>query len=113
MNTISKLTLATALSLAFATAALATAAEPAAQLPASAAATTSKSEGEIKKIDKAAGKVTIKHGELKNLKMPPMTMVFRVKDSAKLDQIKAGDKIQFVDGKAEGLFTATEIVVKK
>lgn len=54
------------------------------------------SDGEVKKIDKAAGKITIKHGPLANLNMPPMTMVFKVKDPAILDSVKVGDKIKFV-----------------
>ncbi len=49
-------------------------------------------EGEVRKIDKDAGKVTIRHGELKNLDMPPMTMVFRVKDPAMLEQLKAATR---------------------
>ncbi|GLR12853.1 hypothetical protein GCM10007907_16430 [Chitinimonas prasina] len=52
-------------------------------------------EGEIKKIDADQKKITIKHGEIKNLEMPPMTMVFRVKDAAFLDQVKPGDKVRF------------------
>ena len=51
--------------------------------------------GEIRKVDKAAGKVTIKHGEIPSIEMPPMTMVFTVKDPALLDVAKAGDKIRF------------------
>lgn len=54
------------------------------------------SEGTVKKIDKAAGKVTIAHGPLDNLKMPAMTMVFRVQDAAWLDQMQVGSKIRFV-----------------
>lgn len=54
------------------------------------------SDGEVKKIDKPAGKITIKHGPLANLNMPPMTMVFKVKDPAILDSVKVGDKIKFV-----------------
>ncbi|RJG05059.1 RND transporter [Noviherbaspirillum cavernae] len=71
------------------------------------------SDGEVKKIDKDAGKVTIKHGELKNLDMPPMTMVFRVKDASVLDQLKAGDKIRFVADKSGGQFTVTRVEVRK
>ena len=56
------------------------------------AATT---EGVVRKVDKPAGKITLKHGEIKNLDMPPMTMVFGVKDQAFLDKVKAGDKVQF------------------
>jgi Cu(I)/Ag(I) efflux system periplasmic protein CusF len=53
------------------------------------------SEGEIRKVDKAAKKLTIRHGPLKNLDMPAMTMVFQVRDPAMLDQVKAGDKVRF------------------
>jgi Cu/Ag efflux protein CusF len=67
------------------------------------------SEGEVKKVDKEAGKITIKHGELKNLSMPAMTMVFRVKDPAMLERIKAGDKISFVAEKVGGQFTVTSL----
>jgi len=52
-------------------------------------------DGEVRKVDKEAAKLTIKHGEIKNLDMPPMTMVFRVKDAALLDKLKAGDQVRF------------------
>lgn len=71
------------------------------------------SEGEIKKVDKEASKITIKHGELKNLDMPPMTMVFRVTDPAMLDQVKAGNKIRFVAEKVNGAFTVTKLEIQK
>lgn len=51
------------------------------------------------------GKATIKHGPLENLGMPVMTMVFRVQDPAMLDQLKAGDKINFVADKVNGAYT--------
>ena len=66
------------------------------------------SEGEVKKVDKAAAKVTIKHGPLKNLDMPGMTMVFRVKDPAMLEKLSAGDKIRFTAEKVDGAYTVTE-----
>lgn len=62
-------------------------------------------EGTIRRVDKAAGKVTIAHGPLVNLDMPGMTMVFRVKDPAWLDQFKQGDKIRFMADKVNGAFT--------
>ena len=65
------------------------------------------SDGEIKKVDKEAGKVTVKHGRLVNLDMAPMTMVFKVKDRAMLDQVKAGDKVQFTAEKLSGGLTIT------
>jgi Cu/Ag efflux protein CusF len=61
-------------------------------------------QGEVRKVDKEAGKVTIKHGPLANLDMPAMTMVFHVKDPAMLDQIKTGDKINFVADKIDGAY---------
>lgn len=76
---------------------------------ASAAASAPMSEGEVKKVDKDAGKITIKHGPLANLDMPPMTMVFRVKDPAMLERIKTGDKIGFVAEKIGGALTVTEL----
>ena len=85
---------------------------------ASATATSSEasapmSEGEVKKVDKSAGKLTIKHGPLVNLDMPPMTMVFRVKEPTMLDQVTAGDKISFVAEKVGGQITVTKLEPKK
>jgi Cu/Ag efflux protein CusF len=71
------------------------------------------SDGEVKKVDKSAGKVTIKHGPLANLDMPPMTMVFRVKDPSMLDQLKAGENIQFKAERIEGNYTVTEVKLAK
>ena len=66
---------------------------------------TPMSTGEVRKVDKSSGKVTIKHGPLTNLGMPAMTMVFRVKDPAMLDQMKEGDMINFVAEKVNGAIT--------
>ena len=52
-------------------------------------------DAEVRKVDKEQQKITLKHGEIKSLDMPPMTMVFGVKDAALLDQVKAGDKVRF------------------
>lgn len=52
-------------------------------------------EGEVHNVDKSAGKVTIKHGDIKHLNMPGMTMAFPVKDTSLLDKVKTGDKIKF------------------
>jgi Cu/Ag efflux protein CusF len=67
------------------------------------------SEGEVKKVDKEAGKLTIKHGPLENLGMPAMTMVFRVADPAMLDEVAPGDKVTFLAEKVGGLLTVTEL----
>jgi Cu/Ag efflux protein CusF len=66
-------------------------------------------EGEIRKVDKDAGKVTIKHGAIPSMDMPPMTMVYRVKDPAMLGGVKAGDKVKFAAEKLGGAFTVTKI----
>jgi len=64
-----------------------------------AAAGAALTDGEVRKVDKAAGKVTIKHGHMPKFDMPPMTMAYRVKDKSMLDKLKPGDKIKFdVDG---------------
>jgi Cu/Ag efflux protein CusF len=66
-------------------------------------------DGEIRKVDKDAGKLTIKHGPIPSIDMPPMTMVYRVKDAAMLDQLKPGDKVKFDAEKLDGAFTVTKI----
>jgi Cu/Ag efflux protein CusF len=59
------------------------------------AASSALSEGEVRKVDRDARKLTLKHGPIANLDMPPMTMVFGVKDAAALDKLKVGDKVRF------------------
>ena len=71
------------------------------------------SDGEIRRVDKDAKKLTIKHGPIPNLNMDSMTMVFQVKDPAMLDQVKAGDKIKFQADKIGGQYTVTKIEVAK
>jgi Cu(I)/Ag(I) efflux system periplasmic protein CusF len=74
-----------------------------------AVADSAMTDGEVKKVDKDAGKLTIKHGPLTNLDMPGMTMVFRVKDPAMLDQVKEGDKIRFIADRVNGAITVVEL----
>ncbi|HDR9358304.1 TPA: copper-binding protein [Burkholderia vietnamiensis] len=69
----------------------------------------SMSHGEIRKVDLAAGKLTIKHGPLENLGMEAMTMVFKVKDPAMLSQVKVGDKIDFVAEEVNGALTVVKL----
>ena len=67
-------------------------------------------DGEVRRVDKDAQKITVKHGPLPQLDMPqPMTMVYRVKDPAMLDKVKAGDKVKFQAEKINGAFTLTAI----
>ena len=68
-------------------------------------------EAEVRKIDVAGGKITLKHGEIKNIEMPAMTMVFQVKDRGVLTQVKAGDKVQFTADKIRGAYTVLSIEV--
>lgn len=76
-------------------------------------ATVAMSEGEIRRINKETGKVTIKHGPLQNLNMPAMTMLFVMQPSTMIDQIKEGDKIKFVADKIDGEFVAKSLQIEK
>jgi len=78
---------------------------------ASAPSTADMADGEVRKVDKEALKVTLKHGEIKTLDMPPMTMVFSVKDKALLDKVKPGDKVRFKVTNEAGKYMVTELVV--
>jgi Cu/Ag efflux protein CusF len=76
---------------------------------AAAAAPAAMSTGEVVKVDKELGKITLRHGPLANLDMPGMTMAFKVGQPAMLDQVKAGDQVQFVAEKASGALTITTL----
>lgn len=73
------------------------------------AAQTPLAQGEIRKVDKEAKKLTIRHGPIPSLDMPPMTMVFQVRDPALLEQVKAGDKVKFEAEKKGGAYIVTRI----
>jgi Cu(I)/Ag(I) efflux system periplasmic protein CusF len=73
-------------------------------------ASGSATDGEIRKVDKESKRLTIKHGEMKEFDMPPMTMVFDVKDGALLDKVKPGDKIKFKVVKEGRSYVVTEII---
>ncbi|MBP6405011.1 MAG: copper-binding protein [Proteobacteria bacterium] len=66
-------------------------------------------EAEVRKVDKDAKKITLKHGPIKNLDMPPMTMVFQVKDAALLDKVAAGDKVRFTAEQQQGAYVMTGV----
>ena len=66
-------------------------------------------DGEIRKVDVDNKKITIKHGEIKNLDMPGMTMVFQARDPALLGKVKAGDKVRFKAEKDGTAFVVTDI----
>ncbi|MBM3569159.1 MAG: copper-binding protein [Alphaproteobacteria bacterium] len=68
-------------------------------------AQTATGEGEVRRIDRDGGKVSIRHGPLAAFDMPPMTMVFRVKEPAMLDRMAPGDKIRFEVAKVDGVYS--------
>ena len=67
------------------------------------------SEAEVRKVDKETKKVTLKHGPIKNLDMPGMTMVFQVRDEKLLDKLVAGEKIKFTAEQLQGAFVVTGV----
>ncbi|ADU38418.1 copper-binding protein [Variovorax paradoxus] len=66
-------------------------------------------EGEVRKIDTDAKKITLEHGDIPNLEMTGMTMVFRVKDPELLSKVKPGDKVRFTADKVDGALTVLSI----
>lgn len=88
-------------------------ATPAAQGSSEATAAASMADGEVRKVDKDAGKVTLKHGPLTNLDMPGMTMVFKATDLKMLDGLKEGDKVRFSADRINGAISVTRIEVAK
>ena len=74
---------------------------------------TTMSDGLVKKVDKAQGKITLKHGPLENMGMPGMTMVFRVQDAKMLDQVKPGDNVRFHAEQINGALTVTQLEAPK
>lgn len=70
-------------------------------------------DGEVKKVDVEAGKITLKHGAIKNLDIPAMQMAFRVSNPAWLQSLQVGDKVTFSADKVGGQFTVTAIEVRK
>lgn len=90
-----------------------TSATPAKQGDARSDASGEMAQGEIQKVDKDTGRLTIKHGEIKNLEMPGMTMVFATKDKSMADKVKKGDKIRFKAVNENGKFIVTEIALDK
>ena len=73
------------------------------------ASDTALTAGEVRKVDKDASKITIKHGPIQNLDMPAMTMVFKVSDPALLERVAAGDQVKFTAEKSGGALVVTRI----
>ncbi|PJI41832.1 copper-binding protein [Ferrovibrio sp.] len=72
-----------------------------------------KGEGEIRKVDKEASKITIKHGPIEGMDMPGMTMVFQVRDPGLLDKAKVGETVNFTVTKDSGAMVVTSVEPKK
>ena len=78
-------------------------------LPSQADTSPFMAEGVVRKLDTENRKITLKHGEIKNLNMPGMTMVFRLQEKIDIDQLKPGDKGMFHVEKLEGGYTITDL----
>ena len=66
-------------------------------------------DAEVRRVDVGAGKVTLKHGDIPNLEMPPMTMVFQVRDPSQLGPLKAGDKVRVTVDKVNCAYTVIDL----
>jgi Cu/Ag efflux protein CusF len=104
---------AAAISAAMALASVAHAASHERAAAGSQAAQDTLTEGEVRRVDKDTKKLTIRHGPIQNLDMPPMTMVFQVQDPAMLEAVKAGEKIRFTAERIGGAYTVTKIEAVK
>lgn len=76
------------------------------------ATTDALADGVVKTIDAATGQITLQHGPLANIKMPGMTMPFKVKDLAWLKTVKVGDTVQFRAEYIDGAYTIVELQAK-
>jgi len=72
-------------------------------------AQTPTAAGEVTKLDKPGKRITLKHGEIKNLDMPPMSMSFRVRDAQLLEGLAVGDRVRFVADRIDGQYTVTAL----
>jgi Cu/Ag efflux protein CusF len=66
--------------------------------------------GEVVKVDRAAGRVTLKHGEIKSLDMPPMTLAWRVAQLRWLEDLAVGDRVRFAPARIDGQYTITTLI---
>lgn len=65
--------------------------------------------GDVRRIDKENKKITIRHDEIRDLNMPPMTMVFQVRDASLLDRVRTGDKVRFRAVEEGGTLVITDM----
>ncbi|MGI9134297.1 MAG: copper-binding protein [Rhodoferax sp.] len=74
-----------------------------------AAQASAASDGEVRRIDAQAGTITLKHGPIDNIAMPPMTMTFKAANAAMLAKVKVGDKVKFSAEMPKGELVLTSI----
>jgi Cu/Ag efflux protein CusF len=72
-------------------------------------AQASMASGEVTKVDKANARITLKHGEIKSLDMPPMTMAYRVRPPGLLEGVAVGDRVRFTAERIDGQYTVTAL----
>ena len=75
-----------------------------------AAKATKLTDGEVRNVDAKGGQVTLKHGVIENMKMPPMTMAFPVQDKSVLSSLKEGSKVKFAVENVDGVPTITSLL---
>jgi Cu/Ag efflux protein CusF len=109
MKTAALFALLAAVTAAAPVAAQKTADDHAAHHPPQAAAANALADGEIRRVDRETQKITIRHGPIPSLNMPPMTMVFQAADAALLDRVKPGDKVKFSAVQERGAYIVTRI----
>ena len=78
-------------------------------LATAAGAQTPQASGEVTKVDKNNGRITLRHGEIKNLDMPPMTMTFRVREGKLLEDVAVGERVRFTAEKLDGNYVVTTL----
>ncbi|WP_175918697.1 copper-binding protein [Burkholderia pyrrocinia] len=67
-------------------------------------------DAEVKEIDAGRGLVTLKHGALDNIGMPPMTMAFKIAGAAMSEPLHVGDKVRVRVEKVNGTLTIVRLV---
>ena len=78
-------------------------------LATAAGAQTPQASGEVTKVDKNSGRITLRHGEIKNLEMPPMTMTLRVREGKLLEDVVVGERVRFTAEKIDGNYVVTTL----
>jgi Cu/Ag efflux protein CusF len=74
-----------------------------------ASSNTALTDADVRKVDPATGMVTLKHGALENVGMPPMTMSFKAKDAAMVKQVHEGDKVKVRIENVDGMLTIVKL----